>query len=74
MLVSKNAEICITPNTKLKICISPNANHQSEQVEYRLRWVPNARGWRWSCTFHVVCAIFSALGTQNTGLKGVTVI
>ena len=26
MLVSKNAEFCITPNTKPKICVSPNAS------------------------------------------------
>ena len=33
MLVSKKAKICVTPN----------ANPQCESVEYRLRWVPNAK-------------------------------
>ena len=28
MLVSKNAIICLTPNEKHKICVSPNANPQ----------------------------------------------
>ena len=41
MLVSKNARMCVTPNTKPKICISPNAKPQHKSVEYRLRWVPN---------------------------------
>ena len=45
MLVSKNAKLCITPNANVKICVTPNANPQHEQVEYRWRWVPNARGW-----------------------------
>ena len=42
-------------------------------MEYRWRWVPNARFSRWACTFHVV---YVNLGTQrklafrwNMGLK-----
>ena len=27
--------------------------NQRESVEYRLRWVPNAKLLRWPCTFHV---------------------
>ena len=42
MLVSKNAKICITPDTKPKICVTPNAKPKCKSVEYRLRWVPNA--------------------------------
>ena len=30
-------------------------NLQRESVEYRLRWVPNAKSSRWPCTIHVVC-------------------
>ena len=32
--------------------------NQRESVEYRLRWVPNAKSLRWPCTFHVVCVNF----------------
>ena len=62
MLVSKNAKICVTPNVNAKICVTPNAKPQRESVEYRLRWVPNAKFWRWPCTFHVVCAHFICVG------------
>ena len=65
MLVCKNAKICITPNTNSKICVTPNAKPQPESVEYRLRWVPNAKFSRWPCTFHVVYPFFFALGTQR---------
>ena len=30
----------------------------SVPVEYRLRWVPNAKLLRWPCTFHVFCVDF----------------
>ena len=43
MLVSKIANICITPNMNDEICVSPNANPQCEQVEYRSHRVPNAK-------------------------------
>ena len=33
-------------------------NPQRELVEYRLRWVPNAKSSRWPSTFHVVCVRF----------------
>ena len=62
MLVSKNAQICVTPNAYFKICVTPNAKPQRESVEYRLRWVPNAKFSRWPCTFHVVCAHFIRFG------------
>ena len=32
MVISKNTKICLTPNEKHKICISPNANPQRESV------------------------------------------
>ena len=51
MLVSKNAKICVTPNTNSKICVTVNANPQRKQVEYRSRWVPNAKFSRWPYTF-----------------------
>ena len=41
MLVSKKAKICVTPNAK----------PQCKSLEYRLRWVPNAKFSRWPCTF-----------------------
>ena len=56
ILVSKNAKICINPNTHAKIRVT------HEQVEYRWHWVPNARGWHWACTFHVVCVNFVSVG------------
>ena len=56
MLVSKNASI--TPNAIPKICVAPNANPQRESVEYRLRWVPNAKYLRWPCRFQVVYPFF----------------
>ena len=51
MLVSKNAQICVTPNANSKICVTLNANPQSKQVEYRSQWVPNAKFLRWPYTF-----------------------
>ena len=33
-------------------------NPQCESVEYRLRWVPNAKSLCWPCTLHVVCVSF----------------
>ena len=62
MLVSKNTKICVTPNANAKICVTPNANPQREQMEYRWRWVPNLRGWRWTCRFHVVYFLFPHIG------------
>ena len=62
MLVSKDAKMCVTPNANAKICVTPNSNPQREQVEYRWRWVPNVRGWRWPCRFHVVCVHFIRVG------------
>ena len=62
MLVSKNAKICVTPNAKLKICVSPNTNPQREPVEYRLRWIPNAKFSRWHFMFVLISF---ALGTQH---------
>ena len=52
MLVSKNVQICVTPNAK----------SQRESVEYRLRWVPNAKFLRWLCTFLFFVSISFALG------------
>ena len=37
-------------------------NPQCESVEYRLRWVPNAKLLRWPCTFHVFCVDFICIG------------
>ena len=62
MLVSKNAKMCVTPNVKHKICVTPNAKPQREPMEYRLRWVPNAKFSCWLCTCHVVCAHFIRVG------------
>ena len=58
ILVSKNTKICLTPNAKHKICVSPNANPQRESVAFRLRWVPNAKCSRWPCTFFFVLCRF----------------
>ena len=74
MLVSKNAKMCITPNANLKICVTPNGKPQRKSVEYRLRWVPNARFSHWPCRFHVVCPVFFALGIQQkNGSQGFSV-
>ena len=62
MLISKNAKICTTPNAEHKICFTPNTKPQHEPMEYRLRWVPNAKFSRWPCTFHIVCAHFICVG------------
>ena len=38
MLVSKNAKICVTPNTKPKMCVFPPTRiPQCQSVEYRLQ-------------------------------------
>ena len=57
-----NPKICVTLNENPKICVTPNANPQREQVEYRLRWVPNTRDWHWPCKLHVVCVHFIYVG------------
>ena len=49
MLASKNAKICITPNTNAKICVIPNPNHQLEPVEHSSHWVRQS----WVCVGHV---------------------
>ena len=33
-------------------------NPQRESVEYRFRWVSNAKSSQWPCTFHAVCVNF----------------
>ena len=72
MLVSKNAKICVTPNTNTKICITPNAKPQSESVEYRLCWVLNAN----FCVGHVDFMLFIPFFSRwvpnaNTVLSGI---
>ena len=57
MLVSKDA--------KTSICATPNTKPQREPMEYRWHWVPNARGQRWPCRFHVVCTPFSTLAMRK---------
>ena len=58
MLVSKNAKICLPPNAKHIISVTPNAKSQREPMEYRLRWSPmqNVRAgqvhFMFLCSFH----------------------
>ena len=70
ILVSKNTIICLTPNEKHKICVTSNAKPQCEPMEYRLRWVPNAKFLHWACTFHV-CVNFICVGYANTVFSGI---
>ena len=51
MLVSKNTKTCVTPNAKNKICDTSNAKPQRKPMEYRLRWVSNAKFSHWPCSF-----------------------
>ena len=62
MLVSKNAKICVTPNTKHKICVTPNAKRQwyIGCVVYRLQ---NFRVGH--LDFMVFVLILFALATQR---------
>ena len=62
MLVSKNIKICASPNTKHEICVTPKAKPQCKPMEYRLRWLLNAKFSLWPCTFHDVCAHFICVG------------
>ena len=62
MLVSKKP---CGANANPNFCITPNANPQCEQVEYRSRWVPNARDWHWPCIFHVNCVHFLRVDHQT---------
>ena len=66
-------KICVTPNAKCKICVTPDANPRRQSVEYRGRWVPNARFSRWPCTFHVVYVNFICVGhpTQTSFFSGI---
>ena len=45
-----------------KICVNPKAKPQCESVEYRLRWVPNAKFSRWPSTFNFVGVDFICAG------------
>ena len=38
---------------------------QRESVEYRLRWVPNAKFSCWPCTFDVFCVDLFYLGVST---------
>ena len=58
----KTLKFALLPNTKHKICVTPNAKPQREPMEYRLRWVPNTKFSHWPCTFHVVCAHVICVG------------
>ena len=58
MLVSWSQRKPFFPDAKLKICVSPNAKPHREPMEYRLRWVPNAKILHWPCTFNVFCVDF----------------
>ena len=62
MLVSKNVKICVSPDAKPNIYITPNTKPQRQSVEYRLRRVPYAKFSRWACTFHIVCVNFICVG------------
>ena len=55
MLVSKNAKICVTPN----------ANRQSEQVEYRSHLVPNAKFLVGQVDFMLFVSLSLVLGSQR---------
>ena len=49
----------LRPPTR-KMCVIPNAKPQRESVEYRWRWVPNAKFLHWPCTFlFCVCRFHS---------------
>ena len=61
----KTQENCVTLNTNPEICITPNAKPQHESVEYRWRWVADAKILHLQCRFHVVYPVFFALGTQH---------
>ena len=52
--ISKNANICVTPNAKHKLCVTLNAKPQHQPMEYRFS--------HWPCKFHVVCAHFIFVG------------
>ena len=71
MLVSENAKICVTPNANSKICVTPNAKPQRQSVEYRLRWLPNAKFSCWPCRFHVVYPVFFHVGYPTGTLSSV---
>ena len=61
-LVSKNAKICVTPNTKHKICVTSNTKPQCDPMEYRLRWVPNAKFLHRQLTFVFLDVKFIRVG------------
>ena len=65
MLVSKNANISITPNKNTEICVTPNANPLSEHVEYRSRWSPTQNSHFGHVDFMLFVLISFALGNQQ---------
>ena len=62
MFVPKNVDICVIPDAKPNIHVTPNTKPQRQSVEYRLRRVPYAKVSRWACTFHIVCVNFICVG------------
>ena len=60
-----DTNMVVSKSVNANICITPNANPQCNQVEYRWRWVPNAKFSHWPFRFHVVFASFSALATRK---------
>ena len=61
MLVAKNAK---TPDANLKFA-SPNAKPKRKSVEYRLRWVPNAKFLCWHVHFMLFVSISFAFGSKH---------
>ena len=65
MLLSKNTKICVIPNTNAKILVTPKANLQCKQLEYRSSWVPNANSHVGHVDFMSFVLISLALGNQH---------
>ena len=58
ILALPNAKICIIPDAKHKICVTPDTNPRCQSVEYSWRWAFWCWGWLWACTFHIFCVDF----------------
>ena len=48
-----------------KISLPSMPKPQRKSVEYRLRWVPNAKFLCWQCTFNFLCVVSFAFGGQR---------
>ena len=59
---TRTVKFASPPTPNLKFALPPTPTPRCQSVEYRWRWVPNAKFSHWACTFHVVYVNFICVG------------